>query len=100
MSLRSVSRADLARPKGPTNCGLSACCIEFDKGQNARPKRRQSCIMTSIIFKCPRIGMNVQHRLVADDPQASDGEYEPVECPACTRLHFVNKKSGKLLGEK
>jgi hypothetical protein len=56
--------------------------------------------MTSIIFKCPRIGMNVQHRLVADDPQASDGEYEPVECPACTRLHFVNKKSGKLLGEK
>jgi hypothetical protein len=27
-------------------------------------------------------------------------EYESVTCPACKRLHFVNKITGKLLGER
>jgi hypothetical protein len=33
-------------------------------------------------------------------PVAKDEEYEGVTCPACTRLHFVNKTIGKLLGER
>jgi hypothetical protein len=53
-----------------------------------------------IIFKCPRTGLNVQHRL----PPASDDDrratYQSVVCAACSQLHFVNEVTGKLLGEK
>jgi hypothetical protein len=45
-------------------------------------------------------GLNVQHWL-ADEATPNDPHtYEPVVCQACTRLHFVNRVSGKLLGEK
>ncbi len=44
--------------------------------------------------------MQVQHWL----PAASDDEpkeaYRHVVCPACTRLHFINPETGKLLGEQ
>jgi len=53
--------------------------------------------MAALIFKCPAISMNVQHWL-DDDEDASDEEYESV-CPACLRLHFVNRKTGKILGQ-
>jgi len=57
--------------------------------------------MSHIIFKCPRTGMNVQHRLpdqaAADDRQ---GNYETVVCQACSRLHFINRSNGRLLGEQ
>lgn len=52
-----------------------------------------------ILFKCPRTGMNVQHRL-DDEPEASpENTHVPVRCPACMALHFVNSTTGKLLGE-
>jgi hypothetical protein len=45
--------------------------------------------------------MNVQHwladGLTLGDPQCS---YETVVCPACSRLHFINRSNGKLLGEQ
>lgn len=52
-----------------------------------------------IIFKCPRTGMNVQHRL--DDVPADKAEdaYKSVNCPACTLTHFIHRRTGKLLGE-
>jgi hypothetical protein len=45
--------------------------------------------------------MNVQHRL-ADEPVPGDQRctYETVLCQACGRLHFINRSSRKLLGEK
>jgi hypothetical protein len=56
--------------------------------------------MGNLIFKCPRTGMNVQHRL--EEPQAGDPRsgYESVVCKACTRLHFINRETRKLLGER
>ena len=30
---------------------------------------------------------------------ATENEYEPIACPACTRLHFLNRKTGKLVGQ-
>jgi hypothetical protein len=51
-----------------------------------------------ILFKCPNTGMNVQHLLV-DSPDDAEGSYMSVVCQACTKLHFINKSSGKLLGE-
>ena len=62
---------------------------------------RQPGVMGNVLFRCPRTGLNVQHWLAdeigPDDPQCS---YETVVCKACTRLHFINRKTGKLLGEE
>jgi hypothetical protein len=44
--------------------------------------------------------MNVQHWIAAearaDDPRCT---YETLVCKACTRLHFINRATGKLLGD-
>jgi hypothetical protein len=50
-----------------------------------------------ILFKCPQTGLNVQHWLedAPDDPTT----HKPVVCQACTKLHFINRSTGKLLGE-
>jgi hypothetical protein len=44
--------------------------------------------------------MNVQHaldeKLTPGEPQ---GIYEAVVCKACTGIHFINRTSGKLLGQ-
>ncbi|MGX4804859.1 hypothetical protein [Bradyrhizobium guangdongense] len=49
-----------------------------------------------IIFKCPQTGMNVQHWLT----EADGNDYQPVTCAACTRVHFINKETGKVMGQK
>jgi hypothetical protein len=46
----------------------------------------------------PATGFNVQHQL-DDDPDVSENEYEAIACPACTSIHLVNRKTGKLLGQ-
>ena len=54
-----------------------------------------------ILFKCPRTGMIVQHRLDDDRPEEKTQEntHVPVRCPACMALHFVDGTTGKLLGD-
>ena len=53
------------------------------------------CAMAEfIIFRCPQTGMDVQtllHKQEKNDARA----YEAVTCPACTRLHFIDKSTGK-----
>ncbi|MGJ4994899.1 hypothetical protein ACQR0Z_10825 [Bradyrhizobium sp. HKCCYLS3077] len=56
--------------------------------------------MGNLIFKCPRTGMNVQHWLEEPRPGDPTSAYETVVCKACTRLHFINRDTRKLLGEK
>ena len=53
-----------------------------------------------IIFKCPRTGMNVQHRLDEVTTERSADAYKSVDCPACTLVHFIHRETGKLLGEE
>jgi hypothetical protein len=50
-----------------------------------------------IVFRCPNTGMNVQtlFRIQEDGAYAI---FETVNCLACTGLHFLNLKTGKLLG--
>ena len=49
-----------------------------------------------ILFKCPRLGTNVQHWLPETSPEDEPNSYVSVVCLACTRLHFIHKKTGKL----
>jgi hypothetical protein len=53
--------------------------------------------MADFVFTCPATAMKVQHWLHDDD--AVETEYEGIACPACTRMHFINRKTGKLLGQ-
>jgi hypothetical protein len=56
--------------------------------------------MANILFRCPRTGMNVPHWQDDDAAQREDkSSYDAVTCPACTRLHFVNRSTGRTLGE-
>jgi hypothetical protein len=56
--------------------------------------------MPAILYRCPNTGDLVQH-FFADEPDADEGErYDPVECPACAALHFVNPSTGKVLGDR
>jgi hypothetical protein len=56
--------------------------------------------MANLIFKCRRTGLNVQHwqaqDAAPDDPQ---GTYDTVVCQACSGIHFINRSTGRLLGE-
>jgi hypothetical protein len=55
-------------------------------------------MMANFVFRCPATGFNVQHQL-DDEPDVSENEYEAIACPACTTIHLVNRKPGKLLGQ-
>ena len=50
--------------------------------------------MGAFRFTCPTTKLKVQH----DD--APENEFQGVVCPACTKLHFINRRTGKRLGEK
>jgi hypothetical protein len=54
--------------------------------------------MAPLLFTCPATSMKVQHWL-DDDEGAPENEYEAITCPACTRPHFLNRKTAKLLGQ-
>jgi hypothetical protein len=56
--------------------------------------------MANCLFTCPSTYLNVQHWRDEDDKAAPDNEYEAVLCKACTRLHLINRKTGKVLGQE
>jgi hypothetical protein len=51
-----------------------------------------------IVFRCPRTGMRVQ-TLLSKQGANEARSYEIVTCPACTQFHFINKATGKALGD-
>lgn len=56
------------------------------------------CLLWFIVV--PRAGLNVQHCSAEEAaPERPLCTYESVVCKACTRIHFVNRLTGKLLGE-
>jgi len=52
-----------------------------------------------IVFRCPRTGLQVQTPLVVADQDESES-FEAISCLACTHLHFVNRRTGKVLGDR
>jgi hypothetical protein len=55
--------------------------------------------MGNFVFTCPSTNLNVQHWRDDDDEDVPDNEYEAVTCKACARLHLINRKTGKVLGQ-
>jgi len=54
--------------------------------------------MAHFVFRCPATNLNVQHQ-TDDGPDISENEYVGILCPACTKMHLLNRKTGKLLGD-
>jgi hypothetical protein len=52
--------------------------------------------MPPFLYSCPNTGQNVQG-FTAEE--ASGDAYEAVTCLACRAVHFVNRKTGKVLGQ-
>jgi hypothetical protein len=55
--------------------------------------------MANFLFTCPSTNLNVQHWRDDGDEDVSDNEYEAITCKACARLHLINRKTGKVLGQ-
>jgi len=53
--------------------------------------------MVAFLYRCPATGYDVQG-YVADDASEDEADFHPMICPACTRTHLVNPKTGKVLG--
>ena len=56
--------------------------------------------MGNLLFRCVRTGLNVQVWLPDAAPTGRADSYEVVTCPACARLHLVNKTTGRMLSDK
>jgi hypothetical protein len=57
--------------------------------------------MVQIIFSCPATALLVQRWLDDDEEDGwPENKYEAISCPACVKLHFLNRKTGKLLGHE
>ena len=87
---RIVEYSDLADCRG----------IDLNQGLIDRPALAVHAMGVSVVFRCPNTGLNVQG-WVADDPTEGEAEaYEAVTCTACTRMHVINLKTGKMLGDE
>lgn len=55
--------------------------------------------MSVFLFRCPATGYNVQGFVADDNDDYDDCDtFHPFSCPACTRTHLVNPKTGKTVG--
>ena len=55
--------------------------------------------MTPVIFICPITDLGVQYWL-DDDENIPENEYEATICPACAKVHLINRKTGNPLAMK
>ena len=54
--------------------------------------------MPPFLYRCPNTGTNVQGWIADDPDDRDDDSFEAVTCNACSRVHLVNPKTGKVLG--
>jgi hypothetical protein len=55
--------------------------------------------MSNITFRCPGTGMVVQ-QWVEDEPDPARDAFVSIKCPACGKIHFINRLTHKLLGHE
>jgi predicted RNA-binding Zn-ribbon protein involved in translation (DUF1610 family) len=54
--------------------------------------------MGSVVYRCPTTGQNVQAWFADDTPADNELTYVSLRCPACARVHLVNRPTGRMLG--
>jgi hypothetical protein len=55
--------------------------------------------MRTILYHCPATGLRAQAVFTDEEPEEEGEIYEGVLCPACARIHLVNRATGKVLGD-
>jgi hypothetical protein len=56
--------------------------------------------MATFIYRCPTTGLKVQGWLADESSSKNDStSYEAVICTACTGVHFINRKTGRSVGD-
>ena len=53
----------------------------------------------TFLYRCPNTGRNVQG-WSAEEVTDEDDSYQSFQCIACTRVHLINLKTGKVLGQE
>ncbi|TWB93143.1 hypothetical protein FBZ93_111182 [Bradyrhizobium macuxiense] len=53
-----------------------------------------------IIFSCPNTGDRVQSLLPDETPELGTDDLHPVTCAACDGVHFINLRTGAMIGER
>ena len=56
--------------------------------------------MGKLLFTCPVTNIRIQHWLDDYDPSKPGDCYQSIICQSCARLHFINRKTGRVLGQK
>jgi hypothetical protein len=56
--------------------------------------------MESLVFRCTQTRTDVQLWLPKSTQLERADSYEAVTCPVCARVHLVNRKTSKMLGDK
>jgi hypothetical protein len=62
---------------------------------------KNGSLMPAFVCTCPLTKLDIRYCL--DDVKkddVSDTEYEAVTCKACAKVHLINRKTGKLLGQE
>lgn len=54
----------------------------------------------NLLFKCPISGLTVQGRIERTHEGEHAEHYQEVDCPGCGAAHFINRRTGKVLGQK
>ena len=52
----------------------------------------------TFLYRCPTTGQTVQGW--SAEEVTDDDAYEPVTCVAYTKVHLINPKTGRVLGEE
>jgi hypothetical protein len=52
-----------------------------------------------LIFRCPQTGYKVQTYFPKRERNEPETPYQSFNCAACTRVHFVDTRTGKTLGQ-
>jgi hypothetical protein len=56
-------------------------------------------MMVSSVFRCPATALQAQ-TWFADEPSANNTDtFESVKCIACGRMHYINRSTGRTLGD-
>ncbi len=56
--------------------------------------------MKPALYRCQTTGKLVQHFIAAEVSDDDPHRFDPIDCAACGRTHFVNHSTGKVLGQR